>query len=60
MADRTSGLFASPSGEQSALGDPPDSTPPRDTPQLFRGTASYAVRDELQELVRRDCDLLGL
>ena len=57
MAERNPGLVASPSGEQAALGDPPGSTPPLDTPQAFSGAGSHQVRDELGELIERD--LLG-
>ncbi|RSM42414.1 helicase [Actinoplanes sp. ATCC 53533] len=57
------GLFPHPKGEQQALalpGDPPRENPlvrDLDLPQNFADASSFQVRDELEDLVRRD--LLG-
>ena len=48
------GLFPHPHGEQGSLTDQPD---PLDVAQEFEQATSYEVRDELEDLVRRD--LLG-
>ncbi|MEQ4303884.1 DISARM system helicase DrmA [Plantactinospora sp. B6F1] len=58
-------LFSDPRGEQQALDLPatttdtptPDPLHPLDQPQVFEAATSHQVRDELQELIRRD--LLG-
>lgn len=63
MTPDAEGLFPHPRGEQQALAvtgdgpppDPPDN--PLDTPQDFADASSFQVRDELEDLVRRD--LLG-
>jgi len=54
MADPDGGLFAHPHGDQPPLPNQPD---PLDLPPNFQMATSYEVRDELEELVRRD--LLG-
>jgi len=54
MSEPHSGLFPHPHGEQGSLTDQHD---PLDVAQEFVQTTSYAVRDELENLVRRD--LLG-
>jgi hypothetical protein len=47
-------LFPNPHGEQGVLGDEPN---PLDLEQEFAPATSYEVRDELEDLIRRD--LLG-
>lgn len=54
MSDLRDGLFPNPRGEQGSLADQPD---PLDTEQAFAPATSYEVRDELEDLIRRD--LLG-
>src|SRR5512142_2982638 len=54
------GLFPDPRGEQEELPlgeDDPPAVPPLDIGQDFGDVSSYLVRDELEDLVRRD--LLG-
>ncbi|MEU8242245.1 DISARM system helicase DrmA [Actinoplanes missouriensis] len=67
MTPDSNGLFPNPNGEQQVLslsGDEPapaaaepPANPPLDVPQKFAEASSFQVRDELEELVRRD--LLG-
>lgn len=65
MTPDPEGLFPHPNGEQQALAMPADPAPPQqdalvhdlDLPQDFAEASSFQVRDELEELVRRD--LLG-
>ena len=54
MPDPVTGLFPHPHGEQGVLGDGVNSL---DVAQEFTPATSYQVRDELEDLVRRD--LLG-
>ncbi|GGM27851.1 DISARM system helicase DrmA [Dactylosporangium sucinum] len=64
MAGAQESLFPHPRGEQERLPLPqetepeqPPPIPPLDVPQAFSDASSYQVRDELEDLVRRD--LLG-
>jgi hypothetical protein len=64
MSEAQGSLFPHPRGEQSTLPMPGSSEaelqqpiPPLDLPQVFAPASSYQVRDELEELIRRD--LLG-
>ncbi|MGI5243258.1 DISARM system helicase DrmA [Dactylosporangium sp. CA-139066] len=64
MAGEQESLFPHPRGEQEALPLQPEAgpeqppiIPPLDVPQAFGNVSSYQVRDELEDLVRRD--LLG-
>ncbi|HET9254873.1 MAG TPA: hypothetical protein VFO16_06680, partial [Pseudonocardiaceae bacterium] len=61
MPDEQSGLFSDSQDERGRLDSQKDAEPaaahPLEVSQVFCGSSSYAVRDELQELVRRD--LLG-
>ncbi|MGD9531288.1 MAG: hypothetical protein AB7V44_31470, partial [Pseudonocardia sp.] len=54
MSDAVTGLFPHPHGEQGVLGD---GVNPLDVAPEFTPATSYEVRDELEDLVRRD--LLG-
>ncbi|RSN67273.1 DISARM system helicase DrmA [Actinomadura sp. WAC 06369] len=59
MNESSEGLFPNPADEQLTLvkGDDGPPVPPLDVPQSFADGSSFEVRDELEELVRRD--LLG-
>lgn len=55
MSESPDALFPNPHGEQGTLPEPPPD--PLDTDQDFTPATSYEVRDELEDLIRRD--LLG-